>query len=229
MKKSTLVFFCLGLASSLALLCPSAGMAQILTPGMPELVIPHQQIATYAIKWNEKQLNITVPYRNETKGALRIDGVQTTPGLFVVDFPKTIAPGKQGDIVLIAVPKAQVSSDTEVVRLLTSQGEKTVELKAVKEETVQLERTELNWAVGEQAAAKAVNFTVAPGTAKPVKARALGVGNNAEIQAQGGKNFQLRVTPGSTAKMQQFPVVIEFDQALPGVATVVYCSIGSKN
>jgi hypothetical protein len=43
----------------------------------------------------------------------------------------------------------------------------------------------------------------------------------------GQNSYRVQIKPGSTAKAQQFPVVVEFDPALPGVATVIYCTVAA--
>src|SRR5690349_19115438 len=72
---------------------PSSPALTPVSPDSPVAMTPHAVQATVSVKWNESSLNVTVNYHNEGKTPLRIDGIKTTGGLFIVDYPRTVAPG----------------------------------------------------------------------------------------------------------------------------------------
>ncbi|HEX2853951.1 MAG TPA: hypothetical protein VHO24_11985 [Opitutaceae bacterium] len=207
---------------------PSTPLLLVSPTSGPVAMTPHLVQATVPVKWNESSLGVTVNYRHEGRTPLKVQGVKTTAGFFIVDYPRTIPPGGTGAIELIASAKPNTNGEQELVTLLSEQGEKTVRVIFEREAAVSFAATKLSWTIGEAVSAKTVAFVVMPSTAIPTKVRALGSGNTAVLEPVDKTNYRVRITPGSTAKAQQFPVIVEFEPALPGVSTVIYCSVAAN-
>jgi hypothetical protein len=118
-----------------------------------------------------------------------------------------------------------LAATSDFLRVLTDQGQIAVEVDHTRAPAVTFGSTSLQWAQGDDAAPKSVTVTMASGTAVPTAAMALGAGNAAKITSLGGGSYQVAVTPGSTAKPESFPVIIQFQPALPDVVAVITCTV----
>lgn len=177
--------------------------------------------ATLNAKWTDTSQTFVVEYHNDTNALLRIDGIQTSNGLYVVDFPKNVPKKGSADITLIHSAQPGMSSTVDLVRLLTSDGEKIIQVVHSREAVVSFDTKVLSWTVGGPAAPQTVTITVAPNTSAPTAVRALGEGNYAKLESLGANTYRVTVTPGTTAQANRFPVFVDFNPALPGVATVI--------
>lgn len=195
---------------------PEAGLA-------PALV----QSVKMNLKWNDAQASFRIPVQNPSDKPLKIDAIQSSGDLFIISFPGTIPPRGSDDVMVILDAKPGTSSDSDVIRLKTSQGEKTIVVEHVREKVVSLDRSELVWAIGE-AGTKSVTVTVAGDVTRVVKVRAL-AGASATVTDSGDGKFLITVTPKSTTHPATFPVLLEFSPALPGATPVISCTVGSKS
>ncbi|HEX2855458.1 MAG TPA: hypothetical protein VHO24_19640 [Opitutaceae bacterium] len=195
---------------------------------IPEMPLAPTLIQTVKmnLKWNDAQAGFRIPVQNSSDEPLKIDAIQSSGDLFIVSFPGTIPPRGSDDVMAILDARPGTSSDTDVIRLKTSQGDKTILVEHVREKVVALDRQELVWAVGEQGA-KSATLTIAGGVTKLTKVRAL-KGATATLTDAGAGKVLITVTPKSTDAPASFPVILDFDPALPGATPVITCTIGSK-
>lgn len=182
---------------------------------------------TLNLKWNDSRKDVTLAFQNPTAKPLQIYGVQSSPGLFVADFPKTIPPNGKGDIVVLFDLAPGSQGDMEVVRLKTSDGDKTLHVAHAREPVATLDKTELNWSLNAKAAAQTVTLTLTNGV-KVAKVRAL-LDQTATVAAAGAGQYRITVTPKSTAKPISFPVIVTLDPEIPGVSPVITCTVGLKD
>jgi hypothetical protein len=169
----------------------------------------------------------TVPLANDTDQPLQILGVQTSGGLFVVDFPDKLPAKKSDTIAFVHQPAENSDGDLEVIRVLTDQGIRQIHVKVAREEVARLDLRELRWTVGDPVTAKSATLTLTAGTVQPVRVRATG-GSKAELERVDATTWRIKVTPAATAKSGQFAVFVDFDQALPGKAIVILGVIQPK-
>lgn len=194
---------------------------------------PLETAPTYelSVKWNEKGTNVlTVPFKNDSKQALHVMGVQASPGLFIGDFPFTVAPGKEEKIAFFYSAPDNTDGDLDVIRVLTDQGVREIRVSIKREKAVQFNATTLQWTQGSPALPQTVDFSVTAGTVVPKKLRMLGGANHkADLLNLGQGRYRVVVTPNSTAAVQKFPVFIDYEPALAGSVTVIYCEITPRN
>ena len=176
------------------------------------------------LDWQEATKTISVALVNDASDPLKVEGIQTSAGLYVVSYPQTVAPGRSAPIELF-YQAVNATGDLDVIRLLTNQGDKEIQVYHPRQQVVQLSANTLTWTVGEEPAVKTIAFTVNGGTVTPKSAKAYGHGNSAAVTSLGGGRYQLSITPASTAAAEQFPVVIDFDPKLPGVVVMVNCTV----
>ena len=172
--------------------------------------------------------NVAVPIENVSEKPLKIDAVQTSGNFFVKDFSKNIPPHGVGTVTLSYVAQPLASGNVDVLRVLTDDGEKIVQLEHGREEFVSVDTTKLDWALGDNTA-KAFTITVRAAATIPKAARVMGKGNQATIQSLGSGQFRVSVQPAPTGEPRQFPVFIDFDPVLPGVTVTVTCNVGVKS
>jgi len=231
MKLASVSLLALGLASALPAQTPSTPPAGApLRPVVPST--PGQPASpTYelALKWDERNTAVlTVPLKNTSERPLKILGVQATGGLFVGDFPTTVAPGKEDSITFVYQAPGDTDGDTDLIRVLTDQGVRQIIVKLARAAAAQLASREVRWTVGDTPAAKSITLTVAAGTVAPRRLRVSG-GHQAVLEKTGDTTWQVKVTPASTAKSGQFAVFVDFDQPLPGQAVVILGVIQPKD
>jgi hypothetical protein len=186
-------------------------------------------VAVYELStgWSEKKKdNISVPLENPSKTDWQVQGVQSTSGIFVVDFPSKVKAGATEAIDVIYEAEGGTDSEVEVLRVKTDQGIKTVHVRIKREAAVSLDVKELKWSVGGAQTPKVVTAKISAAGLKLKKAKATGGGHKADIETVDASTYRIVVTPGSTAKAGQFAVLLEFDQPLPGKSVVIYGNIG---
>jgi hypothetical protein len=202
------------------------GDSRVIPPG-PAAEAP-VQLFRLPLRWNDDLAPVSIPVENPTKAPLRIYGVQSSGNMFVAAFPEVIPPGGSREIDFIFDAKAATTSDGDVVRLKTDQGEKTLLIQHEREKIVTLDQEQLRWEVGEIPDAKSVLLQVPNGQVTPTKVRAM-AGAEAKLEAMGGGTYRISVVPRSTAKAASFPVFIDFSPALPGATPVISVVIDSDN
>lgn len=178
------------------------------------------------LQWNEKRRETNLSYLNESSEPLGIEGVQSSGGLYITSFPKTIAPGQTGTIGVIYAPDLGSTSTAEIVRLRTSEGVKTLIVETGREAVASWDRTSLTWSVGEAATAKVAVITLRSG-ASVKHARAMR-GASVSIEEAGGGSYRVIVTPANTANVVSFPVILTLDPEVPGVTPLLNCYIGRE-
>jgi hypothetical protein len=212
-----------------ALLAAAALAADKRPVNEPVTTQPTPPSMSLRLKWDESSRTFNVPVANDESRVLRVLGVQATAGLFVVDFPKTIPPHGSADFTFLYAARPGLGGTADVIRVRTDRGEKVVQINHDREPTAQLDSLALNWQQDEAARGKSVILTVPARTAVPKGVKAMGSGNAAELQPLGDGRYRVTVTPASTAKPQKFPVFVQLEPAVPGVANVILCSVEPKN
>lgn len=194
-------------------------------PELPALRIPSNAKVTVSRRWNEKKAAITIPFRNDSPAELKVTGVQSSGSLYVVTFPTFVQSGGTGEIQIAYSAEAGSESDLDIVRLLTNQGIKVIEVTQDREPVLGLEKSKLEWNVGDKDLKKTVLVVVADNVAELIRVKAYGDGNQAEFKTLDKGRYRIEVTLGSAEKPTQFPVMLEFKPGITGVQTVIYCSV----
>jgi len=179
-----------------------------------------------ALKWNEAQRSFIITLDNPSDVPLNVMGVQTSNGVYVADFPRSIpAQGKSDFRLLYFNGVGGGTGEVDLLRVLTDRGERVVQIDHDRDPSAQLDKTTLQWSQGATVAAKTVTLVVTPGTSLPLAVRAMGTGNQATLEPIGKNRYRISITPGATDKIMQFPVIITFDQAAPGETAVIACEV----
>ncbi len=192
-------------------------------PEAPTMAIP---VTNYSVglKWNEsKRSSMDVNYKNDSKSPLKIEAVQTSGAVFLINYPKTISPGGTGVFTVLLDVKAGTQGDADLIVFKSSEGEKTLRLNRDREVVATFDKKELNWSVGEKSAAKSV--TVRLGFGVKVKGAKTMLGHDAKVEDAGSGNYRIVVTPKSTAKGGTFPVILTLDPEVPGFTPMITCVI----
>lgn len=177
--------------------------------------------------WNSRTQAHSVPLANDSDKQLEVLGVQSSSGIFLVDFPQKIAAKKSDSIGFVYHAADNTDGDLDLIRVLTDQGIKDILVKIVRESAVKFDTRELQWTAGDALEAKSATITVTTGTVTPQKVRVAG-GHQAVLEAAGANTWKVKITPASTAKSGKFVVSVDFDQPLPGTAPVILGVIRPK-
>lgn len=180
------------------------------------------------LKDGEMLRTFGVTVQSDEDQPLKIFGAQTTGGLYVVDFPAEISTKGQGTVTLLYIARQNATGTTDLLRLMTNRGEKVVQVEHGRQAAVVYDATALQWSEGEGNITKSITFTMVSSVAVPKGVRALGTGNSAVLVALGDNRYRVDVTPASTAKAGQFPVMIQFAPLLPDAPAVISCQILPK-
>lgn len=214
------------LVSLLAL--AAAAVAQTPTSAQTAALLPLATPApstdvTLALAWTDTSKAVQIAITNSGATPLQILGVQSTSGLFVVDYPRTVPP--KGSANLSAIYEARPGSDSEVelVRLKTADGERVVRVTLAREPVVTLETKQLRWTVGEAATPKSVLVAVDRGVT--IRAVNAARGATATVQAVNATTYRVVVTPASTARAASFPVALALSPSAPGVTPFITCTV----
>lgn len=193
-------------------------LRQIPTSSSDQAAPPTYELSA---KWDDRGSGVlTVPFKNFSDRSLEIIGVQATGGLFIADFPSKIASGKEDALSAVYVPVENSDGDFEQIRIYTDQGTREIWIKVVRDAVVKLDTRELVWTTGAPAETRSITLSVATGTVRPVRVKAVG-GHHAVLEPAGDGVWRIKVTPASTAKSGKFLVVVDFDKTLPGLAPVI--------
>lgn len=223
------------LALPLALTLVPASQAQTAAPVAPpspaalaaaaaaKALTPDDRVLSLA--WTDTTRSVQILVSNPGTKALQVLGVQSTGGLYVVDYPKTIPAGGSASVSAIYEAKAGTDSDVELIRLKTDVGEKLVRLTLAREPVVTFETKQLKWTVGERLQAKTVLVVLDKGVT--IKGVAAPKGHSAEVQKINATSYRIVITPQSTAKATTFPVSVTLDPSVPGIMPFITCSIVS--
>jgi hypothetical protein len=182
-------------------------------------------IFSLGLNWNESLRHVSVEIPNNFGSAVTVLGVQATGGLFITAFPSSIPANANGDFHVLVVAPVGGEASSDFVRVMTSGGLLTAELQHNRASVFQVSPTFLQWSVGSAASSQTVTLTVTPGTTVPIGVQASGPGNTAVLSQTGAQQYTITVTPGSTAAVETFPVTIQFNPTLPGVSSVIPCSV----
>jgi hypothetical protein len=181
-------------------------------------------------KWDEGRAQLRVVVENPEATELKIEGVQTSAGLFVTKFPASIKAGASEEMVLQYVARTGAGGDIDSVRLLTNQGEKVIEVMQNREAAFTVSARTLDWKVNDALAAKTITITTTKANLRPVGLRVLGAAKpKTEIRNGPPGQFFVDITPASTATPAHFAVMIEFEPAVPGAVSVIQCAIKPAN
>ncbi len=181
-----------------------------------------------ALRWSDSTAPGSISVENPTQRPLRVHGVQSSGNIFIASFPEVIPAGGSREIQFIFDAKPGSTSDGDVIRLKTDQGEKTLLVQHDREKVVTLDHERLRWELGEDPVAKSVLLQVPNGEVKPTRVRPT-AGADATLEHLGGPTYRISVTPRSTAKAASFPVFIDFAPDLPGATPVISVVIDSSN
>lgn len=205
--------------------------AQSVTPATESRPLPEASKAALPVtdyslklKWNEsKRDSIAVQYKNTSDRLLRVDAVQTSGSVFLIDYPKVIPPGGTGSFTIMLETKLGTQSDSDIIRFKTNEGEKTLKLNHDREVVATFDQPKLSWQVGEAATPKAAVLRLGYGV-KGAEVKAM-MGHSAKIEDRGDGSFLVTVTPKSTAKGGSFPVIVRLNPEVPGVTPIITCVI----
>jgi hypothetical protein len=180
------------------------------------------------LRWDQATENLAMTVKNPSARPVVVQGVQSTSGAWVIDYPKTI-PAKGSAVVSVLVearPGAQ--SAVEIVRLKTADGEKALWLNLQRPPLVTFDSARLQWPRGEAAAAKSVVLTLSNPQVALKSLRSI-AGHTATFQKRSANSYLITVIPKSTASAATFPVLLTLDPAVPGFAPAITCVIaGAK-
>lgn len=181
---------------------------------------------TIPLGWNQATLNVNVSVKNTTGQALQVFGVQSSSGVWVTDYPRSIPAKGSASLAALVEAKPGLQSDVEIVRLKTGDGEKTLLLKLDRPPLVALDSSRLRWSQGEAAISKSVVLTLG-NPAVSLKSVSTVSGHAVVFRKQGTNTYLITVTPKSTAKAGVFPVLVALDPLVPGVAPAITCTIAA--
>lgn len=191
----------------------------------PPILLPKNPKVTVPRKWSEARALIHVPIENKARADLKIEGVQATGSLYVVSFPRNIPAGAKDELVVAYAADAGTDANLDLIKLLTNQGAKLIEVVQEREPVAGLEVNKLQWKVGEAPATKNIMLVLVDPAIRAKAVRVFGTGNKAELVTLGPGQYRIDVTPGSTAKRAEFPVFVDFEPALTGVPNVIVVSV----
>lgn len=158
--------------------------------------------------------------KNDGKAALQIYGAQATSGIFVVDYPTAVAPGRSESLGFIYIAPSNTVNELEVVRLLTSEGIKELSITATREQAAVVSKRVLQWTAGEEAAAQSVTVDL-PGSRTALRAARSLRGITTRIEFPSAGSARVWVQPASTNTPGSFPIWLDFEPALPGGPVVL--------
>jgi len=203
---------------------PPSGQSSYPPAVVPSAAFPAS--LSLGLAWNESyRSGISVPINNTGSTALTILGVQTSANLFVESFPPTVAAGAQGTISLIYFSRYNATGDSDVVRVLTANGEVDIPVAHARAAAFQASAQQLNWSANGAPTPQSVTVTMTSSTETVQAATALGTGNSATVTSLGGSSYQITVTPGSTSAAGSFPVIVTLSPTLPDGPIVINCNI----
>lgn len=194
-------------------------------------IITQRLTTSLELHWSARYIdNVQVNIPNSSDRDWRVSGVQTSANFFVVSFDSTIPAHSTGKVILNYDASENSDTSREMIRIKTNYGIKAIDVNLSREKVASFDQQNLQWFVGEPISTKSVNLTLSKGTAviKRVTVGG-GAGHRSEFVDLGGGNYRIDVTPKSADKSAQFPVFIEFTPALPGVGSVIMCSILTKS
>lgn len=231
MKKTTLVsagLFVTALISASAQ--SSLPVAATSTTPVSSSVTPRPLPAddrAISLAWTETSRNLQIEVSNADSAALKILGAQSTPAVYIVDFPKTIPARGSAAVSIIYEAKAGAEGEVELIRLKTDRGEKLIRISVAREPVVTFETKQLRWNVGEAVQPKTVLLAV--DSAVSVKSVNAAKGHTAVFQRINATNYRIVVTPQSTAKPTSFPVTLTLNPSVPGITPVITCLVENPN
>lgn len=180
------------------------------------------------LKWNERGSSVvSVPLTNDSDKPLKVIGVQATRGVFIGDYPSTVAPKNDAKVYLVYESAENTEGDTDIIRFLTDQGIKEILVKVTRERVASFDTRHVTWKVGASPEAQAVKVTVVTGATMPKAVRTI-KGASATLEFPGAGQYVIKIQPDTTDHPHTFPVFVDFDPALPGGAVVVTCIIEKK-
>ena len=153
----------------------------------PVSIVP--PTVSLGLQATETERLFTASVSNPNATVMTVLGVQTTPGLYVSQFPRTIPAKGSAVFTLLYYSQDGVSSTSDLLRVLTDQGIQLVQIDHNRTPTVQFDSTALQWRLNEATPSKSVTFTVAAGAGTPSGVLALGTGNQAQLTAVGGGSY----------------------------------------
>lgn len=177
------------------------------------------------LKWNETSRHFSVPFANDTDRSIKILGIQTSPRLYLTNFPKSVSSHSTTDLTAFFIDEAGGSNGSDTIKVLTSTGPRTIVIDQDREQVVSFDETSVGWKQGDPTSSKTVTLTVKDGRTNPVAAKVVGTTVSATLKNLGSGKWSVSVTPSTTKTAQRFPVVIEFNPAVPGVTGVINCEI----
>jgi hypothetical protein len=176
------------------------------------------------LKAAERVREFELEIANDFDEAVDVWGVQTTAGLFIVDFPKKIGAKKSEAFSFIYAAKPGAEGTADLVRVLTSRGIKEIALQHDREQSILLSASQLEWKVGGAEQAKSVTLTIDEAVAVPRHVKTTG-GNKAEFKKLKAGSYEISVTPKSVDKATEFIVQIDFEPSLPGTSGIISCRV----
>jgi hypothetical protein len=177
-------------------------------------------------KWNEDRATLRLTVENPEATELKIQGVQTSPGLYVVNFPQTIKAGASGEIDVHYAARAGATGDTDVVRLLTNQGEKEIQVVQEREAAITLDSQTMTWKVGDEGTPKTITLSLEQPGLRAVGLRVFGgKPTQAQLRQISPGRYEIQIAPESTSAPAQFSVMVNLTPEVPGNIPVIQCSV----
>lgn len=181
------------------------------------------------LNWDDRKKDkVFVNVENPYDLALKIDGVQTSANLYVVDFSKNIPARKTGVIELVYDTQANSDSSLDLIRIKSNLGIQVIEVIPEREKIVSFSSRTLSWTVGDPVTPKFVELELAAESGVIPKLRKVSRAHTAILEDLGGSRYKIIVTPRSTAKPEDFSVFVDFTPDVPGVASVILCQVKAK-
>ena len=207
---------------------PPVSVGKTATGSVSPANISLQTAPALNLAWNETQRVFEVSVTNPAAKAATVLGVQTTSGLYVVSFPVALPAGGAGTFNLLYFSQTGVTSTSDLLRVLTDQGQITVTVDHARAQAPTISPGSLQWSIGEATATKSATLTLPAGTGTAVGIIVLGLGNSAQLTSLGNGGYRIDVAPGSTAKAESFPVIVQLQPAIPDLQPVVTCTVGGN-
>ena len=179
---------------------------------------------TLTLAWDEKSRDgMKIKYNNISDKALKINAVQTTGSIFLVDYPRTIPPGSAGYFTIYFETKSSTQSNADIIKLKSSDGDKILKINQFRPSVATLDKGSLTWILGESTTTKTATLRLTNNV--KVDSVAAMLGNGAKFIEVSPGVYLISVTPKSTVKAQVFPVFIKLIPEVPGVSPVLTCTI----
>lgn len=176
-----------------------------------------EEVTTLA--WDKSIKELAFTLENPGATALTVMGVQSTSGLWVVQFPAVVGAKSTGRIDAILEAKLGHQSAFELLRVKTSAGERVFSVRVDRPPLLTFDATVLRWAKNETVPKQVLVRCNDRGVT--VQAVSAAYGHGAVLERVSPDLYRVTVTPSLTSKRKTFPVSLTLDPAIPGLAPLI--------